>query len=402
MTNAQIPLDFYPPRLNPSVVRWFHKIAPLFCYWHYRISLDVSPECLEKLRSLQNHRLLLLPNHPTFYDWSAIFLLSAQLGDVFHFMAAYERFRGFEGWFLQHMGAYSIRRGLGDRKSVAQTLEIISQPGSRLVIFPEGGCSFQNDTVMPFRVGAIQIALQAMNRMVKHGEVKPDLYAVPISIKYRYTGNMDTVIHNTLSRLEKVLQIAPAGSPYERLRAVAEQVLTSFEKDYGLYDDAIAQADWNVRIPRLKDHVLQACEQKLGITPTTNDLARERVYKIQYMLESFAERLASENFWTYESMHKAAARLLNFDAMYDGYVADHPTPERFLDTLIRLERDVFKIDQPAPKGFRKVFVRVGDPVNLGDYFEQYQQDRSNTVTFLVNQLHQAVQTNLNILTKEVL
>lgn len=83
-----------------------------------------------------------------------MFLLSARLGEVFHYLVAHEAFQGLQGRLLTtRLGAYSIRRGLGDRRSVAQTLELLMQPACRLVVFPEGGCSFQNDTVMPFRGG---------------------------------------------------------------------------------------------------------------------------------------------------------------------------------------------------------------------------------------------------------
>jgi hypothetical protein len=343
--------------------------------------------------------MVLLPNHPTFYDWVAVFLLSAQVRQAFYYLAAYERFRGLGGWCLQRMGAYSIRRGLGDRPSVAKTMELIMQPDCRLVIFPEGGCSFQNDTVMPFRAGAIQVAFQSMNRLVRQGEAVPDLYVVPLSLKYHYTGDMAPVLHTTLTRLERTLQLPSTGTNYERLRAIANRVLADLERDYDLYSEVTAQLPWNDRIAALRNHVLQSCEQTLGITPSPNDLARERVYRIQYTLESQAESFTGDAFWTYNRIHIAAARLLNFDAIYDGYVADHPTPERFLDTLTRLERAVFRIDQPLPKGHRRVRIRVGDPVNLKDYFPQYQGDRSATVNRLTEELRQQVQTNLTYLSQ---
>jgi 1-acyl-sn-glycerol-3-phosphate acyltransferase len=388
--------DFYPPQLNPVLVRLYQAIAPTIGFWQYRMRLQVQPECLDKLNALRDQRLLLLPNHPTFHDWIAIFLLSAQIKEPFHYLAAYERFQGRQGKLLQQLGAYSIRRGLGDRPSVAKTLELLMQPNCRLVIFPEGGCSFQNDTVMPFRVGAIQIGLQALSKLAKQQAEVPDLYVLPISIKYRYIVDMAPVIHNMLSRLERSLRIKPSPDAlfYQRLRAVAERVLVQFERDYGLQVDLSEAAHWNDRISRIKAHVLQSCEQKLGIA-ASNEPARERVYRIQAKLEAQAESIASADFWTYEAIHQATARLLNFDAIYDGYVAANPTAERFLDTLTRLERAVFAIEPPLPKGFRHVLIHIADPVNLKDYLASYQKARSLTVETLTAQLHQTVQTNLD-------
>lgn len=96
-------------------------------------------------------------------------------------------------------------------------------------------------------------------------------------------------------------------------------------------------------------------------------------------------------------MRRSLSRVLNFDAIYDGYVAERPTPERFLDTLIRLERSVFEIDQPVTKGHRQAFLRIGQPVNLRHYRDDYQRDRSATVQRLTHQFQQTVQRNLDML-----
>ena len=389
--------DFYPPRMTPILVRLTQSLSPWLGRSRYRMRLEIAPDCLEKLAAVSEHRLLLLPNHPTHFDWVALFLLSARGGELFHYLAAYERFGSLEGRFLQRMGAYSIRRGMSDRPSVAKTLEILMRPQCRLVIFSEGGFSFQNDTVMPFRTGGVQCAMQAMNKLVKQGEPVPDFYALPIAIKYQYIGDMAAVIDSTLARLEKALWVFPASADfYDRLLVVADQVLLGFERDYGLPIQETVQRSRNERIVWVKDHILHYCEQKLEISPNRQDPLRERVYKIQRVLESHSVELAADAPRTYDSISRAAAQLLNFNAIYDGYVADSPTSERFLDTLIRLERAVFGIDQPPPKGDRKAIIRIGDPVNLKDSFELYQQQRSVVVDRLTENLRQRVQENLDL------
>jgi len=365
--------------------------------------LQLEPESLQTLRQLRHERVLFLPNHPTFHDWIAVFLLSAQLQEAFYYLAAYERFQGWEGRFLQAVGAYSIRRGLGDRTSFAYTVDLLMQPRARLVVFAEGGCSFQNDTVMPFREGAVQLAFQAMSRCAKKTGEVPNLYAVPLSLKYRYRGNMQPVLESTFKRLEHHLQVPIAATPYDRLRQVAGQVLASFEREYGLGPAASEDLSWNERIQRLKTEVLQGCEQELGLSPPPQSSLRERVYRIQHTLETranTAEAVERDSFATpkayrYAAIHQATYRLLNFNAIYDGYVAANPTPERFLDTLTRLEREVFKIDQPPPKGQRDVYLKPGEVINLRDYFPQYQAQKSQAIRDLTERLRQAVQANLD-------
>ncbi len=405
-----MPQPFYPSRLNPVLVRFCQHIAPLVAKWGFRFELTVSPEDLEKVRVLGNARLLFLPNHPTFHDPPVMFLLSAKLKQAFHYLAAYELFQGWTGGFFQSNGIYSIRRGLMDRPSITHSLNLLTQPGCRLVMFPEGGCSFQNDTVMPFRAGAVQIAFQALSRLVKSGNsAVPDLYAIPVSIKYRYTQNMTSVIQEALGQLEQQFQLQPApySSDYERLRAVAQRVLETVEQDYGQSTHTLKHLSWNQRIALLREHVLHQCERQLGLDANPDLPVRERTYQIQHALKikadeleavarnSSAEAPLSDQMVNFKLIEKSTKRLLNFDALYDGYVAESPTPERFLDTLIRLEREVFDIEQPPPKGYRQATLAIGTPVNLGEFFDVYQCDRKGTVNHLVQQLQQAVQTGLN-------
>ena len=192
MTPSQ---PFYPPLLNPRLVKLLQAASPWLLRQRAGLELAVSTEPQVKLSTLQNSPCLLLCNHPTFNDPLVMFGFSKRVQRPFHYMAAHERFGGLEGWLLQQIGGYSIRRGQSDRESVAQTLKLLAQPDCRLVIFPEGGCSFQNDTVMPFRPGAVQMALQALSKQAKKGEAT-DFWVVPISLKYRYSGQMGADLLN--------------------------------------------------------------------------------------------------------------------------------------------------------------------------------------------------------------
>ena len=87
------------------------------------------------------------------------------------------------------------------------------------------GTIYDNDTSLA-RDRAID---DAMNKLVKQRAAVPDLYAVPVSIKYLYAEDMQPVIETSLHRLEKALGITQTGNNYQRLRAVARQVLNKIE-----------------------------------------------------------------------------------------------------------------------------------------------------------------------------
>jgi 1-acyl-sn-glycerol-3-phosphate acyltransferase len=403
--------SFYPPQLSPSFVKLLQSTAPWLVRRLAQIELAISTEPKVQLSELQNSSCLLLCNHPTFNDPLVMFLFSGIMQRPFYYLAAYERFGGFAGWWLQKLGAYSIRRGLADRDSISQTLKLLAKPDSKLVIFPEGGCSFQNDTVMPFRPGAVQMALQALSKQAKQSEPR-DSYLVPLSLKYRYTGQMAPIIAKSLRRLEQALHLQSIGDPYERLRLIAAAVIQRLEQEYGLTENLAEggttsqDTDWNQRIAALKAHILEQSERRLNLSPAPHEPNRERVYRMQHSLEKryYSTEDGLNNIIVngvdeWEVMRKSLARVLNFDAIYDGYVAEQPTPERFLDTLTRLEREVFNIDQPVPKAPQQALLRVGQPLNLKQYLTDYKQDRAATVAALTQQLQQTVQHNLNVLTE---
>ncbi len=385
--------QFLPPKLNPLLTRLIQSVSCTVVYWVYQLELDVKAEDVAKVKAIASERVVYLSNHSHLDDGIAIFLLSARLGQLFHYIVAYEAFKGLIGKLLQSVGAYSIRRGMGDRKSVVQTLKILQQPACKLVIFPEGGCSYQNDTVMPFRTGAIELSFKALAQLAKKNSTIPNFYLVPVSLKYRYSHEMDSAIAKTLKSLETALQIRSSTKDfYPRLRAISERVLTNLETEYHL--ETSPTEDWNLRIQKLKTYLLNWCEQKLSIEPNPQIPIRERVYKIQSYLESADEAVPKLKPEINSAIRIATFRLLNFDAIYDGYVAANPTPERFLDTLDRLEREIFHIDRPPPKGHRQARIRMGTPINLKEYWQSYQQNRENTVENLTQQLQQIVQDNL--------
>ena len=298
-----------------------------------------------------------------------VFLLSARIGQLFHYVVALEAFQGIIGKLMQKMGAYSIRRGVGDRQSVIQTLKILQQPKCKLVIFPEGGCSYQNDTVIPFRSGAVELSFKAMEKLVKRDGLVPDFYLVPVSLKYYYPGATEVQIDQALSRLSRALSLdSVQDDAYLRLRAIAERVLRNLEAEYFL--TPLKEHDWNQRIKNLKQQMLNCCEAKLGLSSTANLPNRERVYKIQSILNTISNQEKQANI-DYDQIHLTTVRLLNFDAIYDGYVAENPTPERFFATIDRLEREVFQIDRPKFKGRRVVKAKIGTPINLKEYWQQY-------------------------------
>ena len=244
---------------------------------------------------------------------------------------------------------------------------------------------------MPFRTGGIELAFKAIARLAKQGATA-DLYFVPVSIKYIYTGQTDKKIAKSLKELETALSIQPAEANfYSRLRSISLRVLSNLETEYNITPPI--ESDPNQRITALKKHFLQYCEDRLNLKTASQLPNRERVYKIQSVLADLSQ--ANPNQDNYQHLKLTTVRLLNFDAIYDGYVAQKPTTERFFATLDRLEREVFQIDRPKSKGMRKVRVKINTPINAAEYWSNNKGGDEQTIQDLTQAIEQQVQVNLN-------
>ena len=184
-------LKFIPPQPQPVWIGLAQRLAGSVAWGMSRFRLQLDDHDRQYLQALADSRVVYLPNHPTHADGIAMFILSAYIQQMFYYIAAYESFQGWQGKVMAGLGAYSIRRGVGDRPSILATLKLLEEPACKLVMFPEGGCSYQNDTVMPFREGAVGLSLKALKNLARTHDPVSDFYLVPISLTYQHRRAMD-------------------------------------------------------------------------------------------------------------------------------------------------------------------------------------------------------------------
>src|ERR1700684_844950 len=75
-------------------------------------------------------------------------------------MAKSQLFHGPLGWILRHGGAFPVRRGRGDEKSIETALGILAA-GGVIVIYPEGGRSRSSHIGERARSGVGRLALES-------------------------------------------------------------------------------------------------------------------------------------------------------------------------------------------------------------------------------------------------
>ena len=114
------------------------------------------------------------------------------------------------------------------------------------------------------------------------------------------------------------------------------------------------------------------------------------VYKDIDQMTEYERKIHEELLQKFQRFYSDLNRLVNFIAISDGYVAEVPSAERFLDVITRLEREVF--GSAKKQGPRVASIRVGDPINLRDCYDTYKKEKRETVEQITLALETAVQT----------
>ena len=399
--------DFRAARLHPPTLRLFWAALPLLLRRFCAVArVDIPPEDVARLKALAGERLLLTPNHPTNDDPALLFALSHAANIPFHYLACRETFDGLGGlWgrMIQRIGAYSVVRGTADRESFRATRQLLAAPAGKVVIFPEGEVYSQNDTLLPFHTGVVQLAFWALEDARKAGDTGADIGLLPVAVRYCFVQDMTGPISRSLTSLEEALGLPTdtGAEPYARLRRIGIAVLEAMEAEYGLKRQGTGTDDLTPRMNALKTLLLDRAAALIGVTLAPDTTLPEKmrtlmncVYAVTREEPSvrrspYRERLHGQQAARVQPLMQDLNRVANWIAAQDHYAGARPTPERMADTLRRLEVEAF--GAPRLRGLRRATVRVGEPLRLAPCYDAYRADKRATVAHLTRDLEAAVQ-----------
>ncbi len=384
------PNSFYPPQPNRLLIG--------FVQWTIRRSirrklkvtqLEMTGDGFDRLRAAAGERCLLAPSHSGGFEPHVLMWVAKQLDTYFNFVAALEVFEqsAMNRWCMPRLGCYSILRGAVDRQSFTTTRRLLATGERPLVIFPEGEAIWQNSTLVPFQQGVFQLAFKAYED-ARELDPTASLYCVPMAIKYVFTGGMQGQMQASLGRLEAQLSLPVSQAPrdaHERLRRISAAVLSANETAHGIQPPAAATLD--DRIQQIKQLVISKLEYQFDITPRAGSTLLDRIRTLFNTVDRivheepapspYEQQLATERTRMAQALYDELWRLLQFVAVYDGYVSEAMTVERMMDILSLLENEL--LGQRRVWGPRKAIVQVGEPIDLRDYYDAYLHDKRETV-----------------------
>ena len=74
-----------------------------------------------------------------------------------------------------------------------------------------------------------------------------------------------------------------------------------------------------------------------------------------------------------------------------SYVDLDPSQERLAEMVLKLEREVYGIKRPRQLANRDVFLRIGEPIDLGQFVPSYLEDPHATCHAVAEKLRAVIQ-----------
>ncbi len=407
-------LDFRPPLESPALIWYVNLVLPLYMKLKLQdTTVKIMDGALERFSKLKGKHALICPNHSNRHDPQVVGMFARAAGEHFNFVAAREVFDydgGANGWWLQHLGVYSVVRGAADRESFKTTRKILAEGKKKLVLFPEGELSRQNDTVMPLESGAAQMAFWAMQDIEKSGAKigpGPDektVYIQPVAMKYTYPRDVSSSLRETLKTLENKLglQASEDATFYNRMRALAEKMLSTIEREYGI--SAPTGQSMNDRLKGLKRHILVNLARilEVDLPKDGRDLECVRIlrnklddhiFEDEKKMTEYERKIHDEKQRVYKSYYRDLNRVVTFICIYDGYVTEHMTQERYSDVIERMEVEIFDGD-PSIKGAREILLDVGEAIDLSLYYADFKKEKKATIAKVTDLIFAEISTML--------
>ncbi len=329
---------------------------------HRIVRIDVEGIEHVKQAMQAGHGVLVTPNHASHADSYLLLDALLKLRGPSYFMTAWQVFYLMPGWqklAYAHHGCFSVDREGKDLRAFRQSVKVLADSTSPLVVFPEGEVYHLNDRVMPFRDGTFLIAAAAVKRS------RRPVACVPCGLKYFYVNDPTPELRKVVSQIEGRLGIKPARDMplARRLERLQIETLGWREREYLGAAAASATATPAERRDALVDEILRRLERQFSV----NDAGRSPPERAKQLRQHLVETMqltvtsAEQNAEARAAMEDifVAVQLYSYD--FD-YLATLPTIERIAETVDKLEEDVLGLRTARIRGTRRGVVRFGAPL----------------------------------------
>ncbi len=383
-------LEFDPPRDSPVLIALMQLLWPLVMrIRHGDMKVTVVGDGLSRFKQLKGRRAIICPNHVTDDDSDVVFSLSCAVKESFNFLTAWEILHGGIGrrrW-LQCMGCLSVVRDAPDVTSFKASRDLLVKGKKKIIIFPEGELSRENDLLLPIKPGAVQIGFSALEKL-EHMDDLDSIFIVPVALKYVYRRDIHQRLQKAVERLEQHLPIRSESQKplYDRIYLIGIEILSALEEEYNHQPEPGANV--NERIDSLREAVLKQAAAWLQVDLPAKSTQLERAHLLLNALNAisygskpprrtFLKTLHQQQKQRRHALLRDIHRVLTFIAISDEYVKEPATQEQLAEIVDMFEEEVFGCR--SRKGPRSALIYIGEPIDLLDSFSDYKKDKAATV-----------------------
>ena len=391
---------FFPAEPSPFLIRTGralnrHVILPGKNHHIREIRIEGGTEAIREARA-RGDRLLYVINHPSHSDPQVITEVHRRLGQPSSFMAAYDVFlrSRLNAWCMQKLGHFSIDRESGDRKAMAAAIDILSKGEYALNIFPEGNVYLTNDRVTPFRDGTAFIALKARQSL---DEAR--IQIVPISLKFTHLTAPREPVTQRMIQLGAdsgyQFAVGSTADPLGSMLGLGQHILRSFLKTHG-YEAEMTSPGSSVYeiLERFARGLVTGLEESLALPPPKDPSLVDRIRKIRSTIHQI--RTAPEGKPTPEMTALARRAILAFrvNGYLTPYLTEHPTIDRYDETVERIAEDFYSQAMPRT-GPRRAVARIHPLIDVGAALDDSGGKLRDAVSSLTRGMESAVQSGLH-------
>ena len=269
------------------------------------------------------------------------------------------------------------RGGQNDQAKRA-AIDVVKRGQEVLVVFPEGEIYYLNDMVQPLKSGVVDIGMQAVDeaRRIQPGWIA---YLVPMALKYRYRRPIGPILERRTRLLEqRLFQRISGGSLPRRLVLIVAELLSRQELIHRLKPDPDRLAEISERVQEVRQAVLAQMDVHYpGPIVHFQAGTMDRTWRLSSFLRNLLSQGKKYSDQSREGFREDLAvlkRIAQMGSWQPHYVDLDPSQERLAEMVLKLEREVYGSRRPRQLANRDVFLRIGNPIDLGRFHQCYLED----------------------------
>ncbi|TGL15449.1 1-acyl-sn-glycerol-3-phosphate acyltransferase [Leptospira meyeri] len=401
---------FIPPHFEIPIALGLDLGFPILSKLLFNIDgVVIEKEDELRLKEIKNKRVMYLSNQPSDLEPIIAYYVASKIGTRFHFMASRSIFNwgfGLVGELIKRVGAFSVISGSFNRDAIKTTKRILSEKDGKLVMYPEGMVSGENDNLVSFLPGVAQVSFWGLEAALEK-DPNAELWIQPTFVKYKISGSRDSIltdIETSLSRIERKLKLYPGGRTLlRRFLTVGRVMLEETEFELGIPRAETEGKDFDYRLGRARHTALNLAASILNVKFQESDNAIQKIrllFTALDRLEAGVPLSTTPKNLTDQNIRRAKQLV---DTAYAFIITkpknliQWPSAERLMEWICSFEKHIFGKTEMRP---RKAHVVVGPAFTLEPYFQTYKSQKKDAIQSLLAEIRKQMEILMERVKKE--